>query len=174
MLHQPVKEIRACAEVLRHECSAVIGASRSFYDFEYLIDVLEREAVNLLVKHTATYCNRLQHTATHKITQRHTSGHCIALHFTATQCNTLRNTRFFRIFDRRARARSCHFAGRAHCNTLQHTATHCNTLQHTATHCNALQRTSTYCYRLQHTAAHCNTLQLSVTHATHQLLFNTG
>ena len=23
---------------------------------------------------------------------------------------------------------------RAHCNTLQHTATHCNTLQHTATH----------------------------------------
>ena len=49
-LHQPVKEIEACAELLGFECQAVMGAARSFYDFEYLIDVLERETVNLLVR----------------------------------------------------------------------------------------------------------------------------
>jgi len=69
---------------------------------------------------------------------------------------------------------------RAHCNTLQRTATHCNTLQHTATHCNtyfathlsgaiartpacSLQHTATHCNTLQHTATHCNTLQHSAT-----------
>jgi hypothetical protein len=50
LLHQPIKEISECATLLRDECHRVIGAARSFYDFEYLIDVLEREAVNLLVR----------------------------------------------------------------------------------------------------------------------------
>ena len=50
VLHQPVKEIAACAELVRQECHNVIGAARSFYDFQYLIEVLEREAVNLLVR----------------------------------------------------------------------------------------------------------------------------
>ena len=53
---------------------------------------------------------------------------------------------------------------KAHCNTLQHTATHCNTLQHTAAHCNTLQHTAEHCNTLQHTATHCNTLQHTATH----------
>jgi hypothetical protein len=38
LLHQPIKEVSECATLLRDECHRVIGAARSFYDFEYLID----------------------------------------------------------------------------------------------------------------------------------------
>ena len=67
---------------------------------------------------------------------------------------------------------------RAHCSTLQHTATYCNTLQHTATRCNTLHQRQqlpshdtrwtilrrTHCNTLQHTAKHCITLQHTATH----------
>ena len=66
---------------------------------------------------------------------------------------------------------------RAHCNTLQHTATHCSTLQHTATHCNTLPNAiqhmphylrqylaAAHCVKLHHTATHCNTLPNAALH----------
>jgi len=55
------------------------------------------------------------------------------------------------------------FWERAHCNSLQHTATHCNTLQHTATHathihqrCHILGK-STLQHRLRNTPQHTTT-----------------
>ena len=55
VLHQPVKEIAACADLVRQECHDVMGAARSFYDFQYLIEVLEREAAENLGLHSR--CN---------------------------------------------------------------------------------------------------------------------
>jgi len=102
---------------------------------------------------------------------------------TATQCNTLQHI---------ATHKDIPHGGtrRAHCNTLQHTATHCNTLQHTrriarwdsdtllqhtATHCQTqdVPHVGTWradCNTLQHTATHCNALQHTATHKTYRTL----
>ena len=96
------------------------------------------------LQHTATHCNTLQSTLQHTATHYH----------------------YMKLGKKKRESSKCNYyinspgaMVKAHCNTLQHTATYCNTLQHTATHCNTLQHTHTSRNSCMHTATHCNTLQ---------------